>query len=338
LCVSLYYTHGELEPNMESEIETIEEKISEESQLYIEDEDYLEAVEILKDGIKEIHSMTKRPTVHSARLLHRMGEVWTLAGKKDEAIGTMARVVKTYNKLFGPQSESTYNMLVSLADTYMRFSAWEEAIPLFERLAKYEKRKYGKKSARYIRMFANLGKTYMSAGMPKRDDEKDENKQPPVLKWLKKASKTFKKVLILLEQTQEEDESSGKMLKIFMRLIRTEMLTGKMESAFDYLERARELAISEYGKESMEFVETLNALGTLQEMVGAADEGIQTFKEALSITEELFDEDSVEVKKARSNLEGIERHIGVKNAAKEAKIPLEKLNEGGMYDPLKLEL
>merc|ERR1712150_15250 len=134
----------------------------------------------------------------------------------------------------------------------------------------------------------------------------------------------------------QDDETPEVMLNIFMRIIRTEMMTGKMENAFEYLDRAQELAVNEYGKQSMEYVETLNALATLQEMIGLPDEGVQTFKDALNITEQLFDEDSVEVRKAKSNVEGILRHIGVKNAARDAKIPIEDLTKGDMYGKMEL--
>lgn len=325
LYVLLFHIRGDYE-NVEEELDEIEKKTIEETQLHIEDEDYLEAIAIFKDGIKEMRSVKKELTLHSGRLLHRMGELLTIVNKKEEAIQAMERVVKLYVKLSGPKSEATYNMLLSLADTYMRFEMWETAVPLFEKLAKYEKRKHGKKNERSIWMLTNLGKTYMSAGMP----DKDKKKSKPIVKFLKKASSTFKKVIKLLEQTKPDDYSEKK-LKIYMRMIRTEMMQGKMENAFDYLEAAQDLAITEYGKESMEYVETLNADANLREMIGLPDEGVKKFEEALTIVSTMFDQDSEEVRKAKKNLEGINRHIGVMAAAKEANVSVEELYNQDIY-------
>merc|ERR1719220_518247 len=96
-----------------------------------------------------------------------------------------------------------------------------------------------------------------------------------------------------------------------------------------YADRAENLAGSSiFGKNSMEYSRSLTALAILRQKFGQYKLAMKYMKQALAIAKSLHDEDSMEVKKAENNLQGLQRYLGVLEAAKKNNISMDELNEG----------
>jgi len=290
----------------------IEDEIQKESQELMDEDDYKSAIAKVRDGIMQLSKLTDGHSIYEAQLLMKLSEILTLDRQKEQAIHSAQLSLKMFIEIRGAKSEDTYNSLFNLADTYVRFSAWEEAIPVVKKLAKIAKKKHGPYSKIYRESLRRLAKTYMSAGMPDRDEGKDK----PDKKLLKKASKSFKKMLKLLKRKKLDDELLKEKAGTLLTVARLEFELNNVLAALDYTKMAGELKLSLFGRLSMEYVQVLNALARLHERMDEDAEALLSMQEALDITEHLHEPDDDIVKKAHSNLEGITRHIGAKKCGK----------------------
>jgi|ERR1712130_680345 len=297
---------------------------------YMDKGDFKSAAMTIQDGIIQVdEELGGKKNVESAKLLQLLAETHTMNHKKNEAVEAQQLAIKIFLTTAGPKSEETYAALISLADIYVRFEEWADSLPLFEKLVQIEKRKFGKNSERYMRMLLNLAKTQMAAGMP----DEDKDKKDPIVKHLKKAIKTFKKLLKILEKKhddeQESEPDSAMFLGVLLRAGRVEMTLRHLDSAMTYADRAEALAGSSiFGKNTMEYSRSLTALSILRQKFGQYKMATKLMKQALAIAKSLHAEDSIEVRKAENNLQGLQRYLGVLEAAKKNNISLDELNKG----------
>merc|ERR1719445_1656577 len=130
----------------------------------------------------------------------------------------------------------------------------------------------------------------------------------------------------MLEKKEVNDDVLQDKSAIMLRIARSETQLGNFETALTYIKKAKKITVTLHGQQSQEYAKCLTALAIVREKMDEDEIAISLMTEARDIILDLSDdEDSVEVNKAQSNLEGLSRHVGVKRSARESNIEMEDL-------------
>lgn len=263
-------------------------KAYEEAYALFKSDDYDAAYEIFDEIYEDVCEKKGRNSIEAYEKLLKLGHLCYEGNRFDEALTHFYTCISFVNE--NNYELDTYpDVIGKMANIYTIYGEYDKAVEVLNELLTYSLDAYGDNSRHVVHALRCLAETYYKSGN------------------YTEALEYFRQVKEYAENTEgceyEKIFSVQSIGRIYDDL-------GERDKALDILQQAYDIAVDEYGEESVDSLSILNDIAGIFQTIGDLDKSLELKKRVLDTAVRLFGDNDHNTQMAKINLGNLYHEMG----------------------------